>query len=149
VVPAAGGGDAPAAVTDAEAIYSADFEVTYDVPKPLHVEVLSLTRQPADTVRLELTFTHSNTDSEAGDLFLSAVMGPIANLSLIDLTENKRYLVITDDQGTGLCNEIDDFLAAGVEYRAYATFPAPPAGTSVVDIQLPSVGLLPGIPITG
>ncbi|MFJ6849636.1 hypothetical protein ACIQM3_03700 [Streptomyces sp. NPDC091271] len=62
----------------------------------------------------------------------------MAGASLVDQAGKKRYLVLRDTDGRCLCTKFEGFLP-GAETPFFAQFPAPPAGTTEVDFQVPTM----------
>ncbi|MEU0301893.1 hypothetical protein ABZ252_20855 [Streptomyces sp. NPDC006175] len=62
----------------------------------------------------------------------------MAGASLVDQKGKKRYLVLRDTDGRCLCTKFEGF-PPGAETPFFAQFPAPPAGTTEVDFQVPSM----------
>ncbi|MEU1123219.1 hypothetical protein ABZ371_06450 [Streptomyces sp. NPDC005899] len=62
----------------------------------------------------------------------------MAGASLVDQTGKKRYLVLRDTDGRCLCTKFEG-LTPGAEAPFFAQFPAPPASTTEVDFQIPTM----------
>ncbi|MFJ5100758.1 hypothetical protein [Streptomyces sp. NPDC088554] len=60
-----------------------------------------------------------------------------AGFTLVDKAEKKRYYVLRDTDGFPLTTTGVTAVKAGEKIVVFAQFPAPPASTSQVDIQLP------------
>ncbi|MEW1797185.1 hypothetical protein [Streptomyces niveus] len=66
--------------------------------------------------------------------------GPsLGGITLIDKAEKKRYYVLRDTDGYPLTTTGLSSVEAGKSVSFFAQFPAPPDGTSEVDIQIPSM----------
>ncbi|WP_406409605.1 hypothetical protein OG923_12300 [Streptomyces halstedii] len=63
----------------------------------------------------------------------------VAGASLVDQTGKKRYLVLRDTDGRCLCTQFVTGIAAGKDAAFFAQFPAPPAETTEVDFQIPTM----------
>ncbi|MBM7437336.1 hypothetical protein [Streptomyces sp. HB132] len=63
----------------------------------------------------------------------------VAGASLVDQTGKKRYLTLRDTDGRCLCTQFTTGIAPGATTPFFVQFPAPPAGTSDVDFQLPTM----------
>ena len=70
------------------------------------------------------------------DFYASAWGYSMAGSSLIDRKEGKRYLPLEDAKGTCICTKIERIIEPGETRLLYASFQAPPASTTVVDLQL-------------
>lgn len=62
----------------------------------------------------------------------------MAGASLVDKAGKKRYLILRDTDGRCLCTKFDG-LQPGGETPFFAQFPAPPAETTEVDFQIPTM----------
>ncbi|MYY15398.1 hypothetical protein GT018_07100 [Streptomyces sp. SID4912] len=62
----------------------------------------------------------------------------MAGASLVDQSGKKRYLVLRDTDGRCLCTKFEG-LPPGGEAPFFAQFPAPPAETTEVDFQIPTM----------
>ncbi|MEV3989391.1 hypothetical protein AB0J57_10795 [Streptomyces sp. NPDC049837] len=66
--------------------------------------------------------------------------GPsFAGITLLDKTEKKRYYVLRDTEGYPLTTTGITTVKAGETISMFAQFPAPPANTTQVDIQIPQM----------
>ncbi|MFC8918285.1 hypothetical protein ACFT5C_21185 [Streptomyces sp. NPDC057116] len=66
--------------------------------------------------------------------------GPsLAGITLLDKTEKKRYYVLRDTEGYPLTTTGITTVKAGETISMFAQFPAPPANTTQVDIQIPQM----------
>ncbi|MFF8288097.1 hypothetical protein ACF068_02545 [Streptomyces sp. NPDC016309] len=66
--------------------------------------------------------------------------GPsLAGITLLDKTEKKRYYVLRDTEGYPLTTTGVTTVKAGESVSVFAQFPAPPASTTQVDIQIPQM----------
>ncbi|MEV2244994.1 hypothetical protein [Streptomyces sp. NPDC049970] len=63
----------------------------------------------------------------------------VAGASLVDQTGKKRYLALRDTDGRCLCTKFTTGIAPGATAPFFVQFPAPPAGTTDVDFQLPTM----------
>jgi hypothetical protein len=64
--------------------------------------------------------------------------GPsLGGTTLVDKAEKKRYYVLRDTDGFPLTTTGISLVKAGASVAFFAQFPAPPDGTSQVDIQVP------------
>ncbi|MFD7537263.1 hypothetical protein [Streptomyces sp. NPDC059819] len=63
----------------------------------------------------------------------------MAGASLVDKEGKKRYLILRDTDGRCLCTKFPMGVDPGKKLPFFAQFPAPPAGTSEVDFQVPTM----------
>lgn len=152
---AAGGSGSPATpgapVGSAEG-YGIDDSSGADIP--LRIDVLALDSASNDTVLLRFAVTNT---SETLNLPVGNAMGAgvlqddVSGVSLIDLSQNLRYLVLVDEDGNCLCTETetDAELVPGQTREFEARFPAPPASTTAVDVQVGPFGTVHDVPLGG
>ncbi|MFB6810672.1 hypothetical protein [Streptomyces sp. NPDC056387] len=62
----------------------------------------------------------------------------VAGATLVDKAGKKRYYVLRDTEGRCLCTTGVSRVKAGATIPFFAQFPAPPAGTTEVDFNLPT-----------
>ena len=72
----------------------------------------------------------------------------LGGATLVDSKEKKRYYVLRDTEGRPLTTTGFSILKAGETLSVFMQFPAPPASTTEVDIQLPTFSSAP-IKISG
>ncbi|MFF8654985.1 hypothetical protein [Streptomyces huasconensis] len=65
--------------------------------------------------------------------------GSLAGASLVDESGKKKYLILRDTEGRCLCTQFQGGVAQGDATEWFAQFPAPPEGTSKVQLQVPSM----------
>jgi hypothetical protein len=121
---------------------------------PVRIDVLSLERRAGDTVllRFKVTNTGSALVRLGSNLGNGALAFDVSAVSLIDLKGNKRYLVMTDSNGSCVCSVLATSIEAiqPSESRVLeATFPAPPAGVSSFEVQVASFALVHDVPLSG
>ncbi|MER5551657.1 hypothetical protein ABT001_08245 [Streptomyces sp. NPDC002793] len=63
----------------------------------------------------------------------------VAGASLVDQAGKKRYLVLRDTDGRCLCTKFTTGVTPGGTAPFFVQFPAPPAGTTDVDFQIPTM----------
>lgn len=70
-------------------------------------------------------------------------------LQLVDGKNAKLYLVASDGQGQCLCSRGLEgvFLSNNLPILISATFAAPPADVSTVDVRVPNFGAVSGVPV--
>jgi hypothetical protein len=125
-----------------------------DQPIMLRIDVLGLARASNDTARLDFSITNL-TNGIGYDL--SSTLGfcgnkfSVCEVSLVDLAEDQRYLVLLDAAGACVCSIFPstDTIGPGRAVTYQATFPAPPASTTSVDVQFPNLGMVTEVPVSG
>ncbi|MYW64834.1 hypothetical protein GTY65_12265 [Streptomyces sp. SID8379] len=65
--------------------------------------------------------------------------GSLAGASLVDQAGKKKYLVLRDTQGRCLCTKFEGGISQGQSTDWFAQFPAPPEGTTSVQLQVPTM----------
>lgn len=65
--------------------------------------------------------------------------GSLAGATLVDLAGKKRYYVLRDTEGRCLCSTGLDIIEPGATMPIFAQFPAPPATSTQVDFDLPTL----------
>ena len=65
--------------------------------------------------------------------------GSLAGATLVDLQAKKRYYVLRDTEGRCLCTTGLDIIRPGDTVPLFAQFPAPPATTTQVDLDVPTL----------
>ena len=70
-------------------------------------------------------------------------------LSLVDVKNSKLYLVASDGAGTCLCSRglSGVFLSRNLPAIFSATFAAPPADITTVDMRIPTFGTVRNVPV--
>lgn len=63
----------------------------------------------------------------------------VAGASLVDKAGKKRYLTLRDTDGRCLCTQFTTGIAPDATEPFFVQFPAPPAGTTDVDFQIPTM----------
>ncbi|MET8926651.1 hypothetical protein ABZW26_30235 [Streptomyces sp. NPDC004623] len=63
----------------------------------------------------------------------------VAGASLVDQAGKKRYLTLRDTDGRCLCTKFTTGIAPGATAPFFVQFPAPPADTTEVDFQIPTM----------
>lgn len=132
--------------------YGIDRDSGADVP--VTIDIVSLQRASNDTVLLRFAVTN---ESPTLNLPVGNTMGAgvlqddVSGVSLIDLSQNLRYLVLVDADGTCLCTETqtDAELVPGQRREFEARFPAPPASTATVDVQISPFATVHDVPLAG
>lgn len=140
---------APIASTEG---YGIDKASSADIP--LRIDVLSLERASNDTVllRFALTNTSKTLNLPVGNAMGAGVLqDDVSGVSLVDLSQNLRYLVLVDADGACLCTETETGaeLVPGQQRVYEAQFPAPPASTTTMDAQISPFGTVHDVPLGG
>lgn len=65
--------------------------------------------------------------------------GSLAGATLVDLANKKRYYVLRDTDGRCLCSTGLDIIEPHATVPVFAQFPAPPATTTQVDFDVPTL----------
>ncbi|MFJ3992836.1 hypothetical protein ACIPWY_29820 [Streptomyces sp. NPDC090032] len=65
--------------------------------------------------------------------------GSLAGASLVDETGKKKYLILRDTSGRCLCTTFQGGVPQGGTIDWFAQFPAPPEGTTKVQLQVPTM----------
>jgi len=63
----------------------------------------------------------------------------VGGMTLVDKEGKKRYYILRDTDNNCLCTMFPGGLGAGKTADFFAQFPAPPAGTTEVDLQVPTM----------
>ncbi|SEP82256.1 hypothetical protein [Microlunatus flavus] len=105
--------------------------------------VLSSPATGSDHVQVAEMLSDHNAD--AGDKDPFAADG----LTLVDGKNAKLYLVASDGAGTCLCSKgfSSVFLEDDAPLLVSATFAAPPADVTTVDVRIPTFGTVKGVPL--
>ncbi|MGK5499296.1 hypothetical protein [Streptomyces sp. URMC 125] len=75
----------------------------------------------------------------AGDLDFTGKGASVAGMTLVDKKGKKRYYILRDTDNNCLCTMFPGGLGAGETADFFAQFPAPPADTTEVDLQVPTM----------
>ncbi|MFD4569924.1 hypothetical protein ACFWOX_36950 [Streptomyces sp. NPDC058467] len=65
--------------------------------------------------------------------------GSLAGASLVDEKGKKKYLILRDTEGRCLCTKFQGGVSQGATVDWFAQFPAPPAGTTSLQFQVPTM----------
>ena len=144
------------AAEPAEVIASAEGQVRSGGDAgPVRVDVTSLVRTANNMVTLEFTLTLLEPTTDGDDeLVLLGQLGEaladwtVGGVSLIDETEQKRYLVFRDTDDQCLCSDARSPLLLDVPQPHFATFPAPPDSTESVTVVIPNITPIQDVPIS-
>ncbi len=74
-----------------------------------------------------------------GDLDFTGKGASVAGMTLVDKKGKKRYYILRDTDNNCLCTTFPTGLGAGKTADFFAQFPAPPASTTEVDLQVPTM----------
>lgn len=104
---------------------------------------LNFTLEGGDRTQLAQTFSDGN--NQAIDQTAFAADG----IQLIDGKHAKAYLVASDGNGQCLCSRglENVFVFAGAQTIISATFAAPPADVTQVDVRIPVFGTVSRVPV--
>jgi hypothetical protein len=113
-------------------------------PEGLILTVTSAERTSADylTVRGDLTngkesVTIVPAELRGNELDVLRTGPSLAGATVVDYAQNKRYYVLRDTEGRPLTTTGLSELKANESLRVFMQFPAPPASTTTVGLQLP------------
>jgi hypothetical protein len=99
---------------------------------------------PAGTERVQLAALLSDGNDDAGDKGVWAADG----IQIIDGKNSKLYLVASDGQGQCLCSRyLVGVFADTTPLLISATFAAPPADVTKVDVRIPAFGTVTNVPV--
>ncbi|MFE0141615.1 hypothetical protein [[Kitasatospora] papulosa] len=111
----------------------------------VEVVVNSATRESGGFVTIKGTVTNNSDQAfsadgwQGGEQELVNNHASVAGASLVDQQGKKRYLILRDTDGKCLCTRFVGGIAAGAKAPFFAQFPAPPADTTEVDFQIPTM----------
>ncbi|GAA2767500.1 hypothetical protein GCM10010103_65420 [Streptomyces paradoxus] len=113
-------------------------------PDGLTLTVTSAVREPANylTVRGNLTNKQAGVtvvpaELRGNELEVLRTGQSLAGATVVDFKQSKRYYVLRDTEGRPLTTTGLSTLKAGERVRVFMQFPAPPASTTTVGLQLP------------
>ncbi len=101
---------------------------------------------PGETPKtLLLSTTFDDQNSSTGDRSPYSVDG----IKLIDTKNRKAYLVASEGGGRCLCSTGVNVISVepGAMYDFYATFAAPPAAVTDLEVNVPRFGAIPDVPV--
>ncbi|PJE96625.1 hypothetical protein CUT44_16395 [Streptomyces carminius] len=75
----------------------------------------------------------------AGDTELASKGASVGGMTLVDKKGKKRYYILRDTDDNCLCTMFPSGLGGGKTADFFAQFPAPPAETTEVDLQVPTM----------
>lgn len=113
--------------------------------KDIVVTVTEATRDSGGFVTIEGSITNSGTDSFNATNWIGQQLdiaksgASVAGAMLVDLAGKKRYYVLRDTDGVCLCTTKLIGIKPGETRPFFAQFPAPPASTTQVQFQLPTM----------
>jgi len=133
------------------------------VPLTMRFELVELKRR-GDLLQLVAHLTNTSTDQsrdlrwQVASRFspatyredLSTSSGIFGGAVLTDIAGKKRYVVAADSARDCVCtdNLSGTFIAAGETVELTATYAAPPATTTQLDVDVPSLGVFRDVPVT-
>ncbi|MEU4097736.1 hypothetical protein [Streptomyces sp. NPDC026673] len=113
--------------------------------KDITVTLSEATRDSGGFVTVKGTLTNDGTSpfnatSWVGqEVALQKSGASVAGAVLVDAVGKKRYYVLRDTEGKCLCTMGLTLIKPGETRPVFAQFPAPPAGTTEVEFQLPTM----------
>ncbi|MFJ3146511.1 hypothetical protein [Streptomyces halstedii] len=111
----------------------------------VEVAINSATREAGGFVTVKGVVTNGSNQAFSADGWQGAEQelmnnhASVAGASLVDQQGKKRYLILRDTDGKCLCTRFVGGIQAGVSAPFFAQFPAPPAETTEVDFQIPTM----------
>lgn len=116
---------------------------------PLRVDILSLARLGSDKLKLEIRLT----DPNQYDVPLSGLFGDetYSSVVIVDGENMKAYFPLTSTQNNVLQSGYpsDNSIGTGDSIYSSIFFPAPPIGSTKVDIAMPATPMFTDIPVQG
>ncbi len=116
----------------------------------LIVQVIEVKRN-AGTVSVQLLFANTSQQPfEFGDRFASdpADRDTLADIVLVEPSGLRKYFVLRDRANRPAGSGVVSPLRPGERRPVFVRFPAPPAGTSRITIQIPHVPAIRDVPIS-
>lgn len=157
--------DPSASAAPAQALVSRDFTVngTYTQTRlRMRLSVVELKRR-GDLLDLKATLTNLERDSsrdlrwQVGSRFagpyrqdITSSSGVFSGAVLTDVAGKKRYLVAADSGNECVCTDqlSSTFVGAGQTIELNATYAAPPAATTKLDVTITSTGMFRDLPVS-
>lgn len=123
----------------------------YSADPDLRCDILEVKRVSGGA--LNIRWRIINTVSQAGGLTGTAAKPIRYDLSwdqlyFIDPAENKKYQYLTDSAGKRILEVFYGDLAPGQQRLNWAKFPAPPASSSKITIQIPHFAPFDDVPVS-
>jgi hypothetical protein len=154
------------AAASGASLASKNFTVTTtyaQLPARMHFEIVSLERRD-DLLQLVAHLTNTSAERskdmrwQVASRFDSAITredlqsynGTFAGAVLTDVAGKKRYLVAADSAKDCVCTSdlSATFVGAGQTVELVATYAAPPASTTKLDVEVPTLGLFRDVPVS-
>jgi len=106
----------------------------------------TLTSDAKEENKVQIADLLSDSNNQASDKGAWAADG----LQVIDGKNSKLYLVASDGQGQCLCSRqlLGKYVFAGQPMVLSATFAAPPADVTTVDVRVPGFGTVVRVPVS-
>ena len=129
---------------------------------PIRFDIVELKRR-GDLLDLKATLTNLEQDRSADQRWqvasrfdgayrkdLTVTDGAFSGSVLTDLAGRKRYFVAADSAGACVCTVglSRTFIDAGQTVELTATYAAPPASTTALDVTVPEVGTFRDLPVS-
>lgn len=120
----------------------------------LRIEVTELKRASGDTLSLKFALINdtdepfginSNYLGEGGIHHDYASVGAV---HLVDAAGKKKYMVVRDSEKVCVCSKDVKAIPARSRANLWAKYPAPPVGTTTVNIVVPHFGPMDDVPIS-
>jgi hypothetical protein len=138
---------APAATRDGTADDQKATLAVYPVRRSdtLAVMHFTVTVDPAAEDGIFVFELFSDGDSTTGD---AASATSVDGVRLVDSARRKVYLAASDGKGMCLCSRaLRGYLEPGNTYTFYATYAAPPAEVTALDVSFPNFGTVSRVPV--
>lgn len=119
----------------------------------LRIEVTELRRSSGDTVSLKFVLINetdeavSTTSNFLGDTSKSQDYASVGGVHLVDAIGKKKYMVVRDSETHCVCSDSIKSVPAKGRLNLWAKYPAPPAGTTMVNIVVPHFSPMDDVPI--
>ncbi|GGO97555.1 hypothetical protein GCM10012280_59630 [Wenjunlia tyrosinilytica] len=113
--------------------------------KDIVVAITEATRDSGGFVTVKGTLTNGGTQSFSATRWVGQETevqksgSSVAGAVLVDLKGKKRYYVLRDTEGRCLCTTGLNLIRPRETRPIFAQFPAPPAGVTEVDFELPTM----------
>jgi hypothetical protein len=138
---------APAATRDGTADHQKATVAVYPIRRSdtLAVMHFTVTVDPSakDGIFVYDLFTDGDSTTGEGGTSIS-----VDGVRLVDSVRRKAYLAASDSEGQCMCSRhLTGDLEPGITYTFYATYAAPPAEVSALDVSFPLFGTVSRVPV--
>lgn len=104
----------------------------------IRVDISELKRTSGGTLTLKFAVVNDTTQDHSFDLV--PLVAHVSGISLLDLQNKKKYLVMTDSEGRCVCSGFDGLtLKPGDHSTFWAKFQAPPEQVTKITVQMPGM----------